>query len=156
MRGACLSTCRYEQLCINYTNEVLQHFFIQSVFVLETKEYERQGLSNWASVPFKDNLDIIDLIAKRPVGILALLDNQTLLGERGTDAAFVASVKREHGKAGYDICRGRWTCELLERSFVLEKGNGDDGALGLHFTKLQRFILWERVVTSGDVLWAPP
>ena len=45
----------FEQLCINYTNEVLQQFFIQSVFVLETKEYERQGLSNWASVPFKDN-----------------------------------------------------------------------------------------------------
>jgi myosin heavy subunit len=41
--------------------------------------------------------DIVDFIVKRPVGILPLLDNQTLLGERGTDAAFATSIKREWG-----------------------------------------------------------
>jgi myosin heavy subunit len=72
----------FEQLCINFANEALQQFFIQSVFVTETREYMKQGLSGWQSVPFKDNQENIDIILRKPVGLLSYLDQQVVLGER--------------------------------------------------------------------------
>ena len=81
LRGFCL-VFRFEQLCINFANEALQQFFVQSVFVTETREYMKQGLSGWQTVPFKDNQENIDIILRRPVGLLSFLDQQVLLGDR--------------------------------------------------------------------------
>ena len=74
--------CSFEQLLINFANEALQQFFVQSVFVTETREYMKQGLQGWQSVPFRDNQDNIDIILKKPTCILSYLDQQVLLGER--------------------------------------------------------------------------
>mmetsp|Transcript_41931 Transcript_41931/g.61332 ORF Transcript_41931/g.61332 Transcript_41931/m.61332 type:complete len:1524 (+) Transcript_41931:174-4745(+) len=65
----------FEQLCINYTNEALQQQFNKYVFKLEQQEYEREGIL-WKFISFPDNQDVLDLIDKKKVGIISLLDDQ--------------------------------------------------------------------------------
>ncbi|XP_073274635.1 myosin-12 isoform X2 [Primulina huaijiensis] len=63
----------FEQLCINLTNEKLQQHFNQHVFKMEQEEYTKDEI-NWSYVEFVDNQDVLDLIEKKPGGIIALLD----------------------------------------------------------------------------------
>ncbi|XP_060182652.1 myosin-11-like [Lycium barbarum] len=63
----------FEQFCINYTNEKLQQHFNQHVFKMEQEEYEREAI-DWSYIEFVDNQDVLDLIEKKPGGIVALLD----------------------------------------------------------------------------------
>ncbi|VVA20335.1 PREDICTED: myosin-17 [Prunus dulcis] len=63
----------FEQLCINLTNEKLQQHFNQHVFKMEQEEYTKDEI-NWSYVQFVDNQDVLDLIEKKPGGIIALLD----------------------------------------------------------------------------------
>ncbi|CAO2166166.1 unnamed protein product [Urochloa humidicola] len=66
-------TNSFEQLCINFTNEKLQQHFNQNVFKMEQEEYTREQI-NWSYIEFVDNQDVLDLIEKKPGGIIALLD----------------------------------------------------------------------------------
>ncbi|XP_061969970.1 myosin-9 isoform X4 [Populus nigra] len=63
----------FEQFCINFTNEKLQQHFNQHVFKMEQEEYAKEEI-NWNYVEFVDNQDVLDLIEKKPGGIIALLD----------------------------------------------------------------------------------
>ncbi|XP_050209434.1 myosin-12 [Mercurialis annua] len=63
----------FEQFCINLTNEKLQQHFNQHVFKMEQEEYTREEI-NWSYVEFVDNQDVLDLIEKKPGGVIALLD----------------------------------------------------------------------------------
>ncbi|XAR53570.1 Myosin ATPase [Bertholletia excelsa] len=63
----------FEQFCINFTNEKLQQHFNQHVFKMEQDEYTKEAI-NWSYIEFVDNQDVLDLIEKKPGGIIALLD----------------------------------------------------------------------------------
>ncbi|PHT60094.1 Myosin-17, partial [Capsicum baccatum] len=63
----------FEQFCINLTNEKLQQHFNQHVFKMEQEDYTTEEI-NWSYVEFVDNQDVLDLIEKKPGGIIALLD----------------------------------------------------------------------------------
>ncbi|XP_042488470.1 myosin-17-like [Macadamia integrifolia] len=63
----------FEQFCINYTNEKLQQHFNQHVFKMEQEDYTKEEI-NWSYIEFVDNQDVLDLIEKKPGGIIALLD----------------------------------------------------------------------------------
>ncbi|XP_024990425.1 myosin-11-like isoform X1 [Cynara cardunculus var. scolymus] len=63
----------FEQFCINFTNEKLQQHFNQHVFKMEQEEYKKEAI-NWSYIEFVDNQDVLDLIEKKPGGIIALLD----------------------------------------------------------------------------------
>mmetsp|Transcript_13678 Transcript_13678/g.18752 ORF Transcript_13678/g.18752 Transcript_13678/m.18752 type:complete len:1592 (+) Transcript_13678:330-5105(+) len=65
----------FEQFCINLANEKLQQHFNQHVFKMEQEEYEREQI-DWSYIEFVDNQDVLTLIEGKPMGILALLDEQ--------------------------------------------------------------------------------
>ncbi|VYS60757.1 unnamed protein product [Arabidopsis thaliana] len=71
-------TNSFEQFCINYTNEKLQQHFNQHVFKMEQGEYQKEEI-DWSYVEFVDNKDVVDLIEKKPGGIIALLDEACML-----------------------------------------------------------------------------
>jgi myosin XV len=62
----------FEQLCINYANENLQLYFNKHIFKLEQAEYAKEKLE-WNNLQWEDNLPVIHLLAKKPVGIFHLL-----------------------------------------------------------------------------------
>ncbi|KAG5413244.1 hypothetical protein IGI04_000811 [Brassica rapa subsp. trilocularis] len=66
-------TNSFEQFCINLTNEKLQQHFNQHVFKMEQDEYNKEEI-DWSYIEFVDNKDILELIEKKPGGIIALLD----------------------------------------------------------------------------------
>ncbi|TXG72473.1 hypothetical protein EZV62_001052 [Acer yangbiense] len=66
-------TNSFEQFCINLTNEKLQQHFNQHVFKMEQEEYTKEEI-DWSYIEFIDNQDILDLLEKKPGGIIALLD----------------------------------------------------------------------------------
>ncbi|KAG4911180.1 hypothetical protein JHK87_057296 [Glycine soja] len=66
----------FEQFCINFTNEKLQQHFNQAKSknkLCTSKEYTKEQI-NWSYIEFVDNQDVLDLIEKKPGGIIALLD----------------------------------------------------------------------------------
>ncbi|XP_046748908.1 unconventional myosin-IXAa-like isoform X4 [Diprion similis] len=65
----------FEQLCINYANEQLQHYFNQHVFQYEQREYRKQGI-RWTDIGYSDNSGCLHLIEGKPNGLLCLLDDQ--------------------------------------------------------------------------------
>ncbi|XP_019056780.1 PREDICTED: myosin-16 isoform X2 [Tarenaya hassleriana] len=71
-------TNSFEQFCINYTNEKLQQHFNQHVFKMEQDDYQKEEI-DWSYVEFVDNQDVVDLIEKKPGGIIALLDEACML-----------------------------------------------------------------------------
>ena len=66
----------FEQLCINYANETLQFYFNKHVFKLEQAEYAREHI-DWTVIEFHDNQPTIDLVAKKPQGIIHILDDES-------------------------------------------------------------------------------
>ncbi|KAJ6810054.1 myosin-6-like [Iris pallida] len=71
-------TNSFEQFCINLTNEKLQQHFNQHVFKMEQEEYTKEEI-NWSYIEFIDNQDVLDLLEKKPGGIIALLDEACVL-----------------------------------------------------------------------------
>ncbi|XP_076898551.1 myosin-7-like [Bidens hawaiensis] len=83
-------TNSFEQFCINLTNEKLQQHFNQHVFKMEQEEYSREEII-WSYIEFVDNQDILDLIEKKPGGILALLDEACMF-PRSTHNTFAEKL----------------------------------------------------------------
>ncbi|XP_024316983.1 myosin-8 isoform X2 [Brachypodium distachyon] len=71
-------TNSFEQFCINLTNEKLQQHFNQHVFKMEQEEYTKEEI-DWSYIQFVDNQEILDLIEKKPGGIISLLDETCML-----------------------------------------------------------------------------
>lgn len=81
-------------MCINYANENLQLYFNKHVFKLEQAEYARERLE-WQPLPWEDNLPVIHLLAKKPVGIFHLLDDESNF-PRASDLSFLEKCHYNH------------------------------------------------------------
>ncbi|KAJ4875611.1 Myosin-2 [Raphanus sativus] len=82
----------FEQFCINYANERLQQHFNRHLFKLEQEEYEEDGI-DWTKVEFVDNQECLDLIEKKPIGLLTLLDEESNF-PKATDLTFASKLKQ--------------------------------------------------------------
>ncbi|KAH6770255.1 myosin XI B, partial [Perilla frutescens var. hirtella] len=106
-------TNSFEQFCINLTNEKLQQHFNQHVFKMEQEEYTKEEI-DWSYIDFIDNQDILDLIEKKPGGIIALLDEACMF-PRSTHETFAEKLyqtfkdhkrftKPKLSRTGFTIC----------------------------------------------------
>ncbi|KAL3647675.1 hypothetical protein CASFOL_008643 [Castilleja foliolosa] len=86
----CLTGTLFEQFCINLTNEKLQQHFNQHVFKMEQEEYTKEEI-DWSYIEFIDNQDVLDLIEKKPGGIIALLDEACMF-PRSTHETFATKL----------------------------------------------------------------
>jgi myosin V len=85
----------FEQLCINYTNERLQQQFNDYVFKAEQEVYAQEGL-DWKAIAYSDNQNIIDVIAKKPTGLLHLLEEFSLINRAPDDTALLSVYNQHH------------------------------------------------------------
>jgi myosin heavy subunit len=98
-------TNSFEQLCINYTNEILQQHFNHQTFKLEEQVYQQEQIV-FKHIDFVDNQPMLDLISFKParvvgsptsaaMGILPQLDEE-LITVKGSDGGFLAKVCDAH------------------------------------------------------------
>jgi myosin-5 len=80
---------RFEQLCINYTNEKLQAKFTSDVLMSVQAEYREEGL-DWETIDYKDNNDVLELLESR-LGFIALLNEECLL-PKGSNGNFLNKI----------------------------------------------------------------
>lgn len=107
----------FEQLCINYSAELLQYHTFKYLVRLEQAEYLKEklrwqpitntsnnfdslrgsdGLSNQATSNHNNHpASIVNLISKKPLGILALLDDECNF-PKATDQSFVEKCHHNH------------------------------------------------------------
>jgi len=79
----------FEQLCINYANEVLHQQFIHHYFKLEQEEYATEGLNvEVLQIDQVDNKPVLQLMTAKPVSVFALLEEQCQIA-RGSDEIFI-------------------------------------------------------------------
>ncbi|XP_035250865.1 unconventional myosin-IXAa-like isoform X2 [Anguilla anguilla] len=89
----------FEQFCINFANERLQHYFNQHIFKLEQEEYRSEGIS-WHNINYIDNTGCIHLISKKPTALLHLLDEECNFPQ-ATNQTLLDKFKRQHEGNSY-------------------------------------------------------
>ncbi|XDV17394.1 hypothetical protein PO909_023257 [Leuciscus waleckii] len=89
----------FEQFCINFANERLQHYFNQHIFKLEQEEYRAEGIA-WHNIDYIDNTGCINLISKKPTALLHLLDEECNFPQ-ATNQTLLDKFKRQHERNDY-------------------------------------------------------
>ncbi|XP_046897317.1 unconventional myosin-IXAa isoform X3 [Hypomesus transpacificus] len=89
----------FEQFCINFANERLQHYFNQHIFKLEQEEYRSEGIS-WHNIDYIDNTGCINLISKKPTALLHLLDEECNFPQ-ATNQTLLDKFRRQHEGNSY-------------------------------------------------------
>uniref|UniRef100_A0A8B9L2W4 Myosin IXA n=1 Tax=Astyanax mexicanus TaxID=7994 RepID=A0A8B9L2W4_ASTMX len=89
----------FEQFCINFANERLQHYFNQHIFKLEQEEYRAEGIT-WHNIDYIDNTGCINLISKKPTALLHLLDEECNFPQ-ATNQTLLDKFKRQHDGNSY-------------------------------------------------------
>ena len=159
----------FEQLCINFTNERLQSQFNEYVFDREQSIYVAEGLS-WNTINYKDNQHVIDMIAKKPNGLLNILEAQGLLNrgssEEGTllnhfnQAHDKKSIAYEKSRFGTD---GKFTIKHFAGDVTysitgfLDKNNDSlqDDLMELMFCSTNQFVKNALVAVGSNSALTP-
>ncbi|XP_037547575.1 unconventional myosin-IXAa isoform X2 [Nematolebias whitei] len=89
----------FEQFCINFANERLQHYFNQHIFKLEQEEYRAESIS-WRNIDYIDNTGCISLISKKPTALFHLLDEESNFPQ-ATNQTLLDKFKRQHEGNSY-------------------------------------------------------
>ena len=85
-----------EQLCINFTNEMLQQHFNNNTFKLEEKLYKVEGI-DVPHIDFIDNAPMIELLTEPKHGVLPMLDEELRI-PGGSDKNFLHKLEEKQAK----------------------------------------------------------
>ena len=85
----------FEQMCINYANEKLQNLFNHHIFVMEMEQYAAEGV-DVSAIAFINNQACVDLLEKKPHGLLPMLDEICFLGRETTDLEYLEKIEKAH------------------------------------------------------------
>ncbi|XP_060080055.1 myosin-IIIb-like [Ylistrum balloti] len=94
----------FEQLCINIANEQIQYYFNQHIFAWEMQEYKNEGLE-MLDITFVDNRPLLDMFLMKPLGLLALLDEESHF-PKATDQSLVEKFHRNINNKYYRRPKG--------------------------------------------------
>eukprot|EP00759_Apiculatamorpha_spiralis_P045936 PhF_6_TR42663/c0_g1_i2/m.64274 len=86
----------FEQICINLANETLQNHYNTYIFSKDMEECRSDGI-DVAEVKCPDNGPCLNLVSGKG-GILALLDEECAIGDRGSDLGFLDKIAATHEK----------------------------------------------------------
>ncbi|XP_075875447.1 unconventional myosin-IXAb-like isoform X4 [Nelusetta ayraudi] len=89
----------FEQFCINFANERLQHYFNQHIFKLEQEEYRAEGIT-WHNIDYIDNSGCLNLISKKPTALFHLLDEECNFPQ-ASNLTLLDKFKRQHEGNSY-------------------------------------------------------
>ncbi|XP_064647040.1 myosin-IIIa-like isoform X3 [Lineus longissimus] len=89
----------FEQLCINIANEQIQYYFNQHIFAWELQEYKNEGIEG-SNINFVDNRPVLDMFLSKPMGVLALLDEESHF-PKATDQTLVSKFHSNIKAAQY-------------------------------------------------------
>ncbi|XP_042353404.1 unconventional myosin-IXb [Plectropomus leopardus] len=89
-----LQTNSFEQLCINYTHEILQYCLNQHIFKLEQEDYVSEGIT-WQNIDYSDNSGCLQLISEKSTGLFDLLDEESSRPQ-ATDETLLDKLKQQH------------------------------------------------------------
>ncbi|XP_072242418.1 unconventional myosin-IXAa-like isoform X4 [Leuresthes tenuis] len=89
----------FEQFCINFANERLQHYFNQHIFKLEQEEYRAEGIT-WHNIEYIDNSGCLNLISKKPTALFHLLDEECNFPQ-ASNQTLLDKFKRQHEGNSY-------------------------------------------------------
>ncbi len=81
----------YEQLCINYTNEILQNIYNKNVLENEQIEYEKEGI-NWNYIEYNSNKEILKLFHSR-ISLFGIINEQSILNS-GKDINIYSNINK--------------------------------------------------------------
>lgn len=130
-----LSENNFEQLCINYTSELLRYHSQKYLIRLEQAEYERERLSVAQLDRYCDQQayspNLVNVIGKKPLGILPILDDECNF-PKATDMSFIEKCHHNHA---------------MNEAFLRSQG-GSNSEFGIrHFNQKfnQNRVVWYQV-----------
>lgn len=92
----CFVENSFEQLCINFCNEKLQHHFNEHIFEQEQAEYAREGIDA-CSISFINNLPCVEALEARSSGVFAMIDEEISI-PRGSDNGLLSKILQQSSK----------------------------------------------------------
>mmetsp|Transcript_4274 Transcript_4274/g.7882 ORF Transcript_4274/g.7882 Transcript_4274/m.7882 type:complete len:1324 (-) Transcript_4274:156-4127(-) len=95
----------FEQLCINFTNEKLQQHFNAHTFKDEEETYIAEEIP-YEPVVFIDNQPVLDLIEKKPHGILIMLDEEVIVPKGSDQQWLTKSSQYQKDHANWSVPTG--------------------------------------------------
>ena len=137
----------FEQLCINFTNERLQQHFNHHTFKLEEKIYNEEGIT-FNHIEFIDNQPMLDLITKKPHGVLPLLDEELII-PKGSDQGFLNKLNEyQCSNINFQIVKQNKSSKFIIIHYAGQVSYDIDGFLEKNRDKLTDDL--EKLVTLSN------
>jgi len=138
----------FEQLCINYANEKLQQLFNQHTFGDEEELYEIEKI-NFKKIGFQDNQPVLDLIDKRPDGILNLLDDECVV-PGGSDERLMGRIEGIYRENPFFKSLG----SASSKNTAVKRADGEEIAFSIkHFAGIVVYDMTGFLAKNADTLF---